>query len=262
MKAAPRIVATALDAPRALPRSWGAIVQRARGTVTWKHWAWAAGVAAAVSLSMPFQHFDNSFYWAAPRVLYHTPWYLLFAFVFVVAIALAEATAPRLRPTIGRYAVAAIAAGLACIALSGIFSHVVQRPPERVVEGRMDRAPRTVRWEINHRYMTMTSLGLDGAFYGFLAMFIYVRLRNARLAAQALAQAEIERSEAQRVLLAAQLVAARAQLDPAFVVKALDRIEQAYESDPARAERLLDEFIVFLRAAIPRIRDEEKLQAP
>jgi LytS/YehU family sensor histidine kinase len=97
--------------------------------------------------------------------------------------------------------------------------------------------------------------------YGWIATFIYVRLRSSRLAARALANAEIERSEAQRKLLAAQLVAAHAQVDPAFVLEKLEEVERAYEVDPARADRLLDEFIAFLRDAIPRLRADEGGQA-
>ena len=35
----------------------------------------------------------------------------------------------------------------------------------------------------------------------------------------------------------------------------LDAVRRAYESDPERAERLLDELVAFLRAALPRLQD-------
>jgi len=97
--------------------------------------------------------------------------------------------------------------------------------------------------------------------HGWIATFIYVRLRKSRRAARVLADAEIERAEAQRSLIAAQLMAAHAQVDPAFVLQALADIERTYESNPARADVLLDEFIVFLRDAIPRLRADEGAQA-
>jgi hypothetical protein len=214
-------------------------------------------IGVLVAVSMPFQQFDVNRSWGPSRVLYQAPWFVLFGFVFVLAIALAEASASRLRPSTGRYALAAIAAGVVCIALSGLFALQMQRAPSRTQDGRLDPPPKGIRWETNQRYMGIAGLGLDSALYGSLAMFIYVRLRNARLAAQALADAEVRRSEEQRILLAAQLFAAQARVDPAFVLKALDEIEEAYAVDPARGNLLLDDFIAFLRDAIPRLRSEE-----
>jgi hypothetical protein len=50
-----------------------------------------------------------------------------------------------------------------------------------------------------------------------------------------------------------------AQVDPAFVLQALENVERTYEEDPARGDILLDEFIAFLRDAIPRLRSDETL---
>jgi LytS/YehU family sensor histidine kinase len=72
-----------------------------------------------------------------------------------------------------------------------------------------------------------------------------------------LADAEVGRSEAQASLIAAQLVAAHAQVDPAFVLKRLEDIEQSYAANPEAADAELDELIVFLRDAIPRLRTED-----
>jgi hypothetical protein len=250
-------LAASVAPPRGRQSAVGAIALRVRGILTWKHWAWATAVGLLVAASVPFQNFDVNSHWALWRILYEAPWFILFGYVFVIAIAIAEATAPGLRPTVARYAVAAIAAGLVCIAMSGVFVDFVQRAPGRIVEGRDDLPPTNINRENNRRYMVMVGLGREGALHGCLAMFIYVWLRNARLAARAHSEAEIERSEAQRRLIAAQLVAAQAQIDPLFVLKALDDIEQAYEADAARANLMLDEFIAFLRDAIPRLRADE-----
>ena len=248
-------VASPLDAPR--QRWWPAAIalaRRVRGILTWRHWAWPTAIGALIAASLPLQELDVNPEWAPWRVLYHTPWFILFGYVFVLAIVLAEATAQRMRLSIVRCTLAAIGASLVCVALAGAFAFQIRTAPQRIVEGRLDPPPPKIRWETNQRYRAMTWLGLDGAFYGSLAMFIYVRLRNAGLAARALADAEIGRSEEQRGLIAAQLVAAQARIDPGFVMKALDDIERDYEIDPARAELALDEFIAFLRDAIPRLR--------
>jgi hypothetical protein len=209
---------------------------------------------------MPLKELDINPEWALWRVLYHTPWFILFGYVFVLAITLVEATAPRVRLSITRCVLAVIGASLVCLALAGAFAFQIRSAPERIVEGQIVPAPAKIRWETNQRYRAMATLGLDGALYGSLAMFIYVRLRNARITRAALADAEFRRSEEQRALIAAQLVAAQATIDPAFVMKALDDIERTYESDPARADGALDEFIVFLRDTIPRLRSNETLE--
>jgi LytS/YehU family sensor histidine kinase len=105
--------------------------------------------------------------------------------------------------------------------------------------------------------MVAITLGLDAAFHGSLAMLIYARLRNSRRAALALAEAELGRSEAHRKLLASRLDAARAEVDPAYVIDRLEAIAREYEVDGAAADARLDQLIAFLRSAIPRLRSEE-----
>jgi LytS/YehU family sensor histidine kinase len=101
------------------------------------------------------------------------------------------------------------------------------------------------------------SVGLtDGVLHGWLATFIYVRLRNARLAARALADAQIRRSEANRRLVAARLQSTHVQVDPTYVIDRLDAIARLYELDSSAADAQLDELISFLRGAIPRLRHD------
>jgi hypothetical protein len=231
--------------------------RRVRDILTWRHWAWPTAIGALIAVSMPLQELDINPEWALWRVLYHAPWFIAFGYVFMLTIVLVEATAPGTRLSIARSVLAAIGAGLVCVALAGASAFQVRFPDQRIVEGRLDPRPAKIPWETDRLFRSMMYLGLNGALYGSLAMFIYVRLRNARLATAALADAEIRRSEEQRRLIASQLVAAQAEVDPAFVMKALDDIERAYETDPARADEALDEFIAFLRDAIPRLRSDE-----
>jgi hypothetical protein len=229
--------------------------------LTWKHWAWPTAIGSLLGVSMPLQELDINPEWALWRVLYHTPWFIVFGYVFMLAIVLAEGAAPRVRLSIARSVLAATGASVVCVALAGAFAFQVRFPPQHIVDGRLRPLPVKIRWDTNQRTRAMMYLGLNGALYGSLAMFIYVRLRNAGLAARVLADAEIRRSEEQRALIAAQLVAAQSRVDPAFVMKALDDIERDYETDPARADEALDEFIAFLRDAIPRLRADERTEA-
>ena len=51
-----------------------------------------------------------------------------------------------------------------------------------------------------------------------------------------------------------RLQAVQARIDPQLLFEMLDAVRHAYDDDAARAERLLDELVTFLRAALPRMR--------
>jgi hypothetical protein len=55
-------------------------------------------------------------------------------------------------------------------------------------------------------------------------------------------------------LIHARLQALQARVDPQLLFDMLDAVRRSYADDASRAERLLDELIAFLRAALPRLR--------
>jgi hypothetical protein len=239
-----------------------AVFRQALRTLTWKHWAWASAIGLAVTLSIPFQKFEVNWYWAAWRVLFTAPWMLLFAYVFLIAIVVAESSSPRSpRTSSWRYLAAALMASAVCLVLAAAFSDYVRMPPREEYQGKI--AKRTGSPEMRQKAYAILSVGLtDGVLHGWLATFIYVRLRNARLGARALADAQIRRSEANRRLLAAQLESTHARVDPDEVLVTLESILRAYETNAAAADARMDELIAFLRGAIPRVRADEKREAP
>jgi hypothetical protein len=187
------------------------------------------------------------------RLLLHTPWLLLFGYIFIVAIAWVESGSGAPSFPVSRYVRAIAAASALCLALAWVCAPVIAMPPHFVVDGRMRPhgvEASTPLWNrLNAAY-----LAVQAGFDAMLATMIYVRLRNSRLAARALAEAEYGRSEASRNLLASSLEAAQAEIDPALVIQALEAIEREYDADPAAAEARLDELTAFLRAAIPLLR--------
>lgn len=237
-------------------------ILRALRTLTWKHWAWATAIPIALGLSRSLQNFQPNLNWALWVVTFRAPWFLLFSYSVLIAIAVAESSVPEgTAPRAWRYVLALLAASAVYVAALAAFPDLVRTVPRELRSGQVFRE----NWGASPDRSRTTNLliGAAGALSsGWIATFIYVRLRKARLASRALADAEVERSEAQRRLLAAQLVAAQAEVDPAFVLQKLEDVERAYETDPARAEVLLDEFIAYLRDAIPRLRAEERAQAP
>jgi hypothetical protein len=230
---------------------------QARRNLTWRHWAWATAISVLTSLYIPFQDFDVNWYWAVQRLVFHTPWLIAFGYFFLVAIALVETGARAADPPMARYAFAALAVGLGCIATTWTLAPIVQAPPYRVVEGKRVALSPAINRESALRASAAVTLGLNAAFHGILATLIYARLRHSRRAARALADAELARSEATHSLLASRLRATQAEVDPAYVIDRLEWIGRAYETDPQAADAQLEELIGFLRDAIPRIRRDE-----
>lgn len=72
-------------------------------------------------------------------------------------------------------------------------------------------------------------------------------------AAKRLAAAKHLQRDARRRLAQSHLQAVQARIEPQFLFDMLDAVRQGYEGDPQRAELLLDELVVFLRAALPRL---------
>jgi LytS/YehU family sensor histidine kinase len=67
--------------------------------------------------------------------------------------------------------------------------------------------------------------------------------------------AELERIAAAKQTVESELQAMQARVEPQFLFNTLARVKQLYRLDPAQAEPMLDEFISYLRAAMPRMRD-------
>jgi hypothetical protein len=229
---------------------------RAREVLTWRHWAWATGLGVLLGILVPLQNLHLNFYFTPWKIVNVTPFYVAFAWAFLLAIAWAEVFAPAAKEvSLWRYFIGAIAASLVSVVLAASFYDLMRPAPRRVISG--GSAMSLTTYSPRHqRNSAIFEMGFDGVVHGWLATFIYAGLRRSRRAARALADAEVGRSEAQRVFLAAQLLAVQAEVDPAFVMRRLDAIEAAYESDPAAADTRLDELIAFLRDAIPRLRSD------
>jgi sensor histidine kinase YesM len=84
---------------------------------------------------------------------------------------------------------------------------------------------------------------------------IHLHVNAARRTARALAAAQLRRADVERRILTEQLQSAQAMVEPAFLFDTLTLIEQSFLCDPTQAQRLLDELIRFLRAALPPVDD-------
>jgi hypothetical protein len=123
---------------------------RARSILTWKHWVWTTGVAVLVCVVAPLQGFDNNSYWAVRKMLFHMPWFILFGYLFLFAIAFVEAGSAH--PTLRRYAGAALAAGALCVWTAWSLASLVQLAPLTRRRGNISALPKGIDRETNARF--------------------------------------------------------------------------------------------------------------
>jgi hypothetical protein len=89
-----------------------------------------------------------------------------------------------------------------------------------------------------------------------MALILFAHLQHRRVheaAALRLSAAKQAQREARRRLAQANLQAVQARIDPQLLFDMLDAVRRAYETEPERAEQLLDQLVAFLRAALPRL---------
>lgn len=143
---------------------------------------------------------------------------------------------------------------LAALALALLIGAQFQWPIRCLYEPQSETACTLFRqspwesWKAMSRQMTATI-----TFTMPLALIGFSRRRQLRVR-RALHAAEVERLELQRKTLEADLQGVQAQVEPAFLLDTLRHIGALCDEDPRTGARLLDELIVYLRAALPDLR--------
>ena len=90
-----------------------------------------------------------------------------------------------------------------------------------------------------------------------IALLYFAHLRRSRVQEQAtarLAAAQAAQRHARRRIVQARLQEVQARIDPQLLFEMLDTLRGLYEHNAEQAESFLDELIIFLRAALPRLR--------
>jgi len=88
---------------------------------------------------------------------------------------------------------------------------------------------------------------------GLIALAYFRRRRDAELAT-ALHAAKLARMKQQKRALESDLQLMQAQVEPQFLFNTLKRIGDLFETDRSAADRMLENLIVYLRAALPQMR--------
>ena len=101
----------------------------------------------------------------------------------------------------------------------------------------------------------MIYIGLETAMLGGAIFWIVNDRRRAERARARMHAAELERIAAEKRSVESDLQALQARVEPQFLFNTLAHVKHLYEQDPAPAERMLDDLIAYLRAAMPRMRD-------
>ncbi len=104
-------------------------------------------------------------------------------------------------------------------------------------------------------YGVLITMGL-GIGFGCMVLWVYnFRVRESRRDAE-LARAQAERTQLEKNVLQAQLALMQAQVEPHFLFNTLANVQHLVETDPASASRMLESLIQYLRAALPRMRED------
>ena len=89
---------------------------------------------------------------------------------------------------------------------------------------------------------------------GGCAVFFYADRRAARITEGHVNAAELDRIRRSKLALESRLQAMQARVEPQFLFNTLAQVEHLYECNRALAERILDDLIAYLRAAMPLMR--------
>jgi len=96
---------------------------------------------------------------------------------------------------------------------------------------------------------------LEWLILGGTATFVYIHQRRARVARARMDAAALDRAHTARRTLESRLQAMQARVEPQFLFNTLAQVRDLYPASAARGERMLDELIAYLRAAVPKMRD-------
>jgi len=86
-------------------------------------------------------------------------------------------------------------------------------------------------------------------------VWVILDRRRAASARKHMLDAELDRIAAERRSLESDLQAMQARVEPQFLFNTLSQVRDLYREVAPRGERMLDELIAYLRAAMPRMRD-------
>jgi Histidine kinase len=215
------------------------------GGMSWRRVGWLLAVAAVLALSFMPSFVISDTGLDAPGTDYVAEFVGSFAqrLISYAPILLALTVADNIRATGVRRAAVLIAALLVGAQVAAIFKCLL--PLGYVCAGFSSG-----RW----KFRMFTEDGMWTVIIGGLMALAYFQRRHDLGVTAALHAAEVARADVQRETLGADLQAMQARVEPVFLFETLGKIGELYDRDPATGERILDELIAYLRAALPDLR--------
>jgi hypothetical protein len=234
------IVARVMDAPA----PWFRIVlEGVRAIPPW-HFAIGAGLGllwgVANALGWTLGHATTDVPLSAAHFVYES---LLPMLLLVVGIGIADEAARGDANAVAPYAIAALSAA---IAGEIVFTATIPWLGLAHCGCSMDR------WSGSARTANMLP---DSILICSFVTAGYRFWRRASLRLARLRGRELERAQITRRMLESRLQAMQAYIEPQFLFDTLGEVERLHGKDPKTAARLIDELIIYLRAALPHLRE-------
>lgn len=166
---------------------------------------------------------------------------ILHLIALLLAIVVADEVAGRMRRPWIAYVIAIGVAAVAGILALGFIDWTlgIGFAPLRVLDGDRGGYP-----ELLYRFSYFALLT------GLIA-FVYVRQRAALRNAAALHAAQLQSAMLARRTLESRLQAMQARVNPQFLFDTLAEVERLHDHEPATADGMLDDLILYLRAVLP-----------
>jgi LytS/YehU family sensor histidine kinase len=105
------------------------------------------------------------------------------------------------------------------------------------------------------------SVFFEYLLWAAIIVMVYANRRTALLASARMNAAQVQRAELQRKVLESQLQALQARVEPQFLFGTLVQMRELYDINPAQGAQIADDLIVYLRAALPQMRDSNSTLA-
>jgi histidine kinase len=175
----------------------------------------------------------------------------IWSFTLLGCIVVADDRVDRGVARVRAYGTAVVAAALIGMLLGAAHTHLIWdafRNPSEVIIAKSQVNP----WVL---YTQQLYLVIEAILIGSLATYLYADRRETQKMAQRLHDASLRRAAQAKAMLESELQAMQARVEPRFLFNTLAKVQELYERDATPADRMLDDLIVYLRAAMPKLRD-------
>jgi LytS/YehU family sensor histidine kinase len=143
------------------------------------------------------------------------------------------------------YAVAIVVGAATGALLQWELHRLLALPPRTDVESDPGDVATAQRAFLFFEYLT----------WGGIVVWIYVSRRAQTRAEARMTAAQLQRAETQRRTISTRLQTLQAQVEPQFLQRTLARVCDRYQIDSAEGSEMLGRLIVYLRAALPQLRE-------